>query len=188
MPSHIRESLIDGQLDTIGQMLARGINSPATSSMGRLFDAVAALLGIFVRENTYEGQAAMLLEAAAIRSTECEPLPFALAGSDPLIIDWKEAILELLRRRSHGASIGDLARSFHVTLADIVVEVANRYGISTVVLSGGCFQNGTLLELCAKRLTDCGFTACWPQRVPLNDGGLAMGQVQAAMRSMRRKE
>jgi hydrogenase maturation protein HypF len=156
--------------------------------MGRLFDAVTALLGIFVRENTYEGQAAMMLEAAAACGTECESLPLDFVGSDPLIIDWKEAILELLRRRNNGVSIEDLARSFHITLADIVVEVAMRYGISTVVLSGGCFQNSTLLELCAKRLTDCGFTARWPQRVPLNDGGLALGQVQAAMRSMRRKE
>jgi hydrogenase maturation protein HypF len=168
-------------------MICRQINCPLTSSVGRLFDAVAALLGVFARQSTFEGQPAMAMETAAVRSQEAGSFPFALGKGQPSQIDWGPMIDDILLRIEQGENLSGLARRFHAALAEVIAEVATRFDQQAVVLSGGCFQNATLLGLCRERLERDGRSAYWPRRVPLNDGGLAVGQALAATRGLTRK-
>jgi hydrogenase maturation protein HypF len=162
----------------IQQMLTKGVNAPWTSSAGRLFDAVASLVGL--RQCvTYEGQAAMELEFA-IDHAIGDAYPFLVQGSEPFVVDWRpmiEAIVEELNAR---CPAGVIAAKFHNTLAEMIVAVARRIEQERVVLTGGCFQNCRLTERCVQRLTNAGFRTYWHQRVPPNDGGIALGQIVAA--------
>ena len=164
----------------IRQMLAKGISAPVTSSAGRLFDAVASLLGIR-QVVTFEGQAAMELESA-IGSEVTEAYPFKLSNAVPQIIDWAPMISEVLIDLRRGISPGVISAKFHNTLADIIVEVARQVVTPKIVLTGGCFQNRYLLEQAVQRLSQAGFKPYWHQRVPPNDGGIALGQIAAAAR------
>ena len=170
--------------DLILQMLAKGVNAPVTSSVGRLFDAVAALLGIRQRV-TFEGQAAMELESL-IESEVTEVYPFKLSSGVPQIIDWEQMIGEILVDLRRGISLGVISAKFHNTLAEIIVEVARQIVTPKIVLTGGCFQNRYLLEQAVQRLSQAGFKPYWHQRVPPNDGGIALGQIVAAARVGRR--
>lgn len=160
------------------QALARGVNAPVTSSIGRLFDAVASLSGLRQRV-AYEGQAAMELEFAANGVADnayaCE-----LTGRDPVVIDWEPMLLEILRDVQACFSPGVIAMKFHLALVEAALAVARRIGLERVVLSGGCFQNRFLTERLVQRLREEGFRPYWQQRVPCNDGGIALGQVAAA--------
>lgn len=168
----------------IRQMLAKGVNAPVTSSVGRLFDAVAALLGIR-QQVTFEGQAAMELESL-IESEVSEVYPFKLSSGVPQIIDWAPMIGEILVELRRGISPGVISAKFHNTLAEIIVEVARQIVTPKIVLTGGCFQNRYLLEQAVQRLSEAGFKPYWHQRVPPNDGGIALGQIAAAARVSRR--
>lgn len=171
------------------RMLERGINAPVTTSVGRLFDAVAALLDVR-QVARYEGEAAIELEFAAARARPLgEPWPFTLrpvAAAGPLVLDWQPLLEALLAERAAGADVPALAGRFHATLAEMIVAVAERVGLKRVALGGGCFQNRVLLEETVRRLTARGFRAYWPQRVPPNDGGIALGQVAVAARRAER--
>jgi hydrogenase maturation protein HypF len=164
----------------IRQILAKGVNAPVTSSAGRLFDAVASLLGIR-QVVTFEGQAAMELESV-IGSEVSEAYPFGLSNAVPQIIDWAPMISEILIDSRRGISPGVISAKFHNTLADIIVEVARQVVTPKIVLTGGCFQNRYLLEQAVQRLSQAGFKPYWHQRVPPNDGGIALGQIAAAAR------
>jgi hydrogenase maturation protein HypF len=171
------------ELAALVRMLEQGLNSPLTSSVGRLFDAVAALVGL--RQITrFEGQAAMELEFAAQTAAGRGHYEFALTWSEtpPLwVIDWEPALnclLEDLRRKETAATI---AARFHQGLAEAIVAVARKVGQPRVVLSGGCFQNRLLTERTVARLEAEGFRPYWHQRVPPNDGGLSLGQIVAAL-------
>src|ERR1700741_1705983 len=131
------------ELGLIRQMLAKGINAPVTSSMGRLFDAVAALAGIR-QQVTFEGQAAIELEAL-IEPGVTAVYPFELSNGVPQIIDWAPMIGEILVDLQNGVSQGAIAAKFHNTLAEIIIEVARQVVTPKVVLTGGCFQNRYLL-------------------------------------------
>lgn len=167
----------DAELPVLKQALARGINAPITSSAGRLFDGVASLLGLRQRLS-FEGQAAMELEFA-IRAGVEDAYP-ARAGKT---IDWKPVVEALLEDTD---CLGTRAARFHNTLVELIVEVARRNGIEQVVLTGGCFQNRYLSERAVTRLRAEGFRPYWHQRVPPNDGGIALGQVLAAANQCRR--
>lgn len=159
------------------QALNRGLNAPRTSSIGRLFDGVSALLGI--RENVaFEGQSAMELEFA-VRPGKHGRYPYALRKGVPMIIDWEAIIDGILADAAASRSVGEIAWKFHGTLAEIVVAIALRRGCERVVLSGGCFQNRVLSEMCIQQLREAGFRPYWHQRVPPNDGGIALGQIMA---------
>jgi len=191
------------------RMATRGVNAPITSSAGRLFDVVAALLGV-VRRSTFEGQAAAMLEYLADRddSSSCDthsvgcrvtprtvlPVPRLVhraAGSvrntaeSRLIIDWRPTLSALLNERERGASRASLARGFHDAMADVCVDVACYVGERRVALSGGCFQNARLLAGISGRLADKGFEPVWHRSVPPNDGGLALGQAIAAIHGIK---
>jgi hydrogenase maturation protein HypF len=160
-------------------MLSRGVNAPRTSSAGRLFDAVAALAGIRQRVR-YEGQAAMELEFALedAGTDESYPLPLA-TGGEPRHLDWIPMIRAIVEDVRSGCGAGLVSARFHNAMAASIVAVAGFVGLERVVLSGGCFQNRYLLERTVTGLARAGFRPTWPQRVPPNDGGIALGQVVA---------
>ncbi len=174
------------ELSTLRQMIPKGINCPMTSSAGRLFDAVASMIGLRQRMS-FEGQAAMELEyvIADVPLTEESYLLPAFTSSprgddSHLIIDWAPVITQILTDRHHQLPIGAISAKFHNTLAEIIVKVAQHIGEGRVVLSGGCFQNRYLTERTVHRLEQEGYRPYWHQRVPPNDGGIALGQLVAA--------
>ncbi len=164
----------------ISMAVKAGIGIP-TSSMGRLFDGVSAMLGICT-ENTYEGRAAILLENAATR-WEGEPisLPLPLEGeiwrTDLLLIALEQLIAE-------GAPVGGLALGFHHAIADAMaeaaVEFAREHSCTNIALSGGVFANELLLRLCRARLEGAGLTVYRNEKVPVGDGGIGLGQAFVA--------
>ncbi len=173
------------ELALVRQVLARGVNSPVTSSAGRLFDAVAAMLGLRQRVH-FEGQAAMELEFAIQPGVE-ESYPFELREETSRIVDWQPMMLEMLEEIRLGGPAGLVAAKFHNTLVEMIVAVARLADVPKVVLSGGCFQNKYLAERTVRRLQAEAFRPYWPQRVPPNDGGIALGQVAAAIRARQPK-
>jgi hydrogenase maturation protein HypF len=170
----------EGDLAVISQMLVKELQSPLTSSVGRLFDAVAALTGIR-QQSTFEGQSAMELEFA-IHSCVCESYQFEIKSTAPSIIDWRPMFEEIIGDVRHGVASGVVAAKFHNTLVEIIVAIARHAGQTRVVLSGGCFQNRYLTERSVQRLLETGFRPYWHQRVPTNDGGIALGQIIDASR------
>jgi hydrogenase maturation protein HypF len=174
-------SFSESELVVIRQMLSKGVRSPITSSAGRLFDAVASIVGLRQRV-TFEGQAAMELEFAIEQDTH-ETYPFELTDGLPSMVDWAPMITEMLLDLQKGESSGRISAIFHNTLAEIIVAIARRVGEPRILLTGGCFQNRYLVEHAVRRLSDAGFKPYWHQRVPPNDGGIALGQVVAVARS-----
>ncbi len=171
------------ELATLKTMLAKKLNSPVTTSMGRLFDAVASLVNLRQRIR-FEGQAAMELEFVLDGVETDEHYDVPLVTRHPsLVLDWSPMIKAILAEIEQGVGVGLISARFHNTLAEAIVAVANCVGQNRVVLSGGCFQNRYLTERAVRRLQAEGFRPCWHQRVPPNDGGIALGQVIAALRT-----
>jgi hydrogenase maturation protein HypF len=202
----LRDAFENSELKTLRRMLERNLNCPRTSSVGRLFDGVAALTGLRTRVS-FEGQAAMELEARLDRS--CSGLSYPLpviekpdldptgpraaapevddgsitSGSGTrFVVDWESMLLEILSDCRRQAAIGEIVAKFHSGLCSSMVDVAKLCCLDHVVLSGGCFQNRHLLEGGVSRLRTEGFLPYWHQLVPPNDGGIALGQVMAAAR------
>jgi len=161
------------------QMLKNKINSPLTSSVGRLFDAVAFLTG-FKRTTSYEGEAAMMLEFAAAPAIS-DYYPFDLLPGEVLIIDWQKMIETILDEMKNNVSPKIISAKFHNTLVESICSVAEKSHEEKIVLSGGVFQNAYLLEHTVHRLRTSGFNPYWHQRIPTNDGGISLGQVAIAM-------
>ena len=187
-----------GLLDTLDEqtrsvtatMIERGINSPRTSSMGRLFDAAAAILGICDKA-TYEGEPAIELEAAAWRALSGKPVRldgnhtgvFTSADDSP-ILDPQPLIEALLNGIEAGAPADRLALELHIAIARSSArtarEICEREGLDTVALSGGVFMNRLLLQLLTHELKDAGLAVLVPHAVPVNDGCIAYGQAAIA--------
>jgi hydrogenase maturation protein HypF len=175
----------------VAAMLRQGLNSPWTSSAGRLFDAVASLTG--VRQiSRYEGQAAMELEWLAARSSERGVYDFTVTATAddkaPTQVDWAPMVGGILADVARNEKPEAMARRFHNTLAEMIARLAGGHPGVPVALSGGCFQNRLLTELTVARLEADGVKVYWHQRVPPNDGGIALGQVVAAARQLRLEE
>lgn len=178
------------RLANLHQLWRLGRNAPYTSSMGRLFDAVAALLGL-VDEPDYEGEAGLLLEAAALRLTpgdEPWPLSFPLIEQEngPLLIDWAPLVAELLRQRNE-VPVANLAAGFIRAISELIVQLAERFPAYPVVLGGGVFQNRVLMDQLVPRLAAAGREALTSQTLPLNDGGIAAGQLWFAIHHLARE-
>jgi len=171
----------DAELRLLRTALGRGVNAPVTSSAGRLFDAVAALVGLR-QVATFEGQAAMEQEWAAAEVETDEAYPFTLDGT---VIDWGPAVRAVVADVSRSVPVGAIAARFHNMLTEAVVAVARRVGERCVALTGGCFQNVYLLTRVVTQLRAEGFEPLWHRQVPSNDGGVAPGQVIAASRALR---
>jgi len=175
-------------LEILFKMLSRKINSPLTSSMGRLFDGVASLLCLLHSVN-YEGQAAVKLELIA-DERETGHYPFGIntnAGAHCnmlIVIQWQPVIKHLIEDMQHGIASSIISARFHNSIVDMVYQVCmilrDSKGINNVVLSGGVFQNNFLFSRLVKKLKLQGFTVYSHKKVPCNDGGLSLGQAVIA--------
>ncbi|MFQ5583839.1 MAG: carbamoyltransferase HypF, partial [Calditrichia bacterium] len=174
------------EISLLGTMLQKKINSPLTSSAGRLFDAVASLCGIR-HINRFEGQAAMELEFqidGKMLTDEKYQFRLITEGSGKercYIFDWEPMIRELLEDIRKKLPVETISTKFHNTLTSVIVEMAIKLNTSKIVLSGGCFQNKFLSETTIHALRRNGFQVYWHQRVPPNDGGISLGQIAAAI-------
>ena len=187
------------------QMIEGGLNTPMTSSVGRLFDAVSALLGVCI-EPTYEGEPAILLDAARACAGEDSGADdearqrYALAitknsatqtstahDTSVVLLDAEQTMRAILDDYAAGVDVGVIARRFHDALVDAVVNIAElvraAYGISLVALSGGCFMNRYLTEQATQRLGSLGFTVALNAGLPPNDGCISYGQAVVASAS-----
>jgi len=203
------------ELRLLQNMLSKNLNTPRTSSAGRLFDAVTAISGLCQVTN-FEGQAAIELEFALDSIATDDDYAFEIleinrngspcamprvesvaprrSGADKmsalpirnkalspgtLIVDWAPMIRQMLEEQQRHVALGIMAAKFHNTLVEMIVAVARRVAEERVVLSGGCFQNKYLTERAIRRLRETGFRPYWHQRIPPNDGGIALGQAVA---------
>lgn len=157
--------------------LRSGVNAPMTTSIGRLFDAAAALTGI-CRYNRYEGQAAMEWEWCVESCPTSNPYPLPI--DDDGVMDWASLVAALVADFNSGIGPAIMSARFHAGLTEAIVSVCRRVRESRIVLTGGCFLNRRLLEGTVTRLTEEGFTPYWHQRLPTGDGGIALGQIVAA--------
>ncbi|WP_374575565.1 carbamoyltransferase HypF [Phenylobacterium sp.] len=163
---------------TLAVMLARGVNTFACTSAGRLFDAVAALAGLAQR-TSFEGQAATRLEEAAGEREVDDGYDFPVRDAGDggaLVLDWAPALAAIIADVRAGAEPGEVSAKLHAGLAGAVVEVARRLAAPRVALTGGCFQNARLTRLTVDALRAAGIEPLWHRQVPPNDGGLALGQ------------
>lgn len=165
---------------TIMQLLDKNINSPVTSSCGRLFDGISALIGINQHAN-FEAQAAMELEFAADDYKTNEYFTFTIDKiNDAYVFNWHDVIKEVVKDLAGGIKPGMISAKFHNTLAEVIVQIAGKLKFKKVLLTGGCFMNKLLLERSAQRLEEAGFKVYTQQRVPSGDGGISLGQMKYA--------
>jgi hydrogenase maturation protein HypF len=180
-------SVSEVEMEIIRRQIERGINSPLTSSMGRLFDAVSALLGIR-GEIDYEGQAAVELEMAAYEEDYVhiqKGYPYRIVEVEGIrVVRLRDLFATVLEDLNQGVSKGSMSVKFHNTIARMIDEMcrltADKTGISQVALSGGVFQNRLLLKKTTNLLESSGFQLFTHRQVPCNDGGISLGQVAIA--------
>lgn len=181
------ERLNGRDVTTVLQMIRGNINSPLTSSAGRLFDAVSSIIGLRDRI-TFEGEAAIALETAAYSSIDRRGLayPYRIAGGIVCLSDMIKGIVEDVRQ---GVRVRDISFRFHLTLGTIILDASRNIredsGIEDVALSGGVFQNRLLLTLTRDMLEDGGFRVWSQEKVPANDGGVSLGQAVIAWERMK---
>jgi hydrogenase maturation protein HypF len=174
----------------VEKMAKAGFNSPLTSSAGRLFDAVAAILGL-CDVTSYESQAAIRLESIA-DSRVAHRYPFTVQTWDrPWVLDFGPTIHAILAELRQGIAVSEISAKFHNTIADSVVHacrfVRGQRDLNVVALSGGVFQNELLLRRTVEALQLQHFRVFTNTAVPLNDGGLALGQAAVAVERVKRK-
>jgi hydrogenase maturation protein HypF len=189
-------TLSEKKREILKRLLERRVNSPVTTSAGRLFDGAASLIGLRQRA-TFEGQAAMELEHAADQA-ERGAYPMELRRNDTtagngdparrsspaLILDWRPMVRAIVSDLGRKVPVPAIAARFHNGLVDGILAVARAAGEPVVALTGGCFQNRLLVERSARRLRSAGFRVLLHRQVPPNDGGLSLGQVVAAARRL----
>jgi hydrogenase maturation protein HypF len=178
-------ALSGGERRLLGQMLAKGINAPLTTSAGRLFDGVAALIGLQQRVD-FEGEAAMALEFSA-DSTETGAYPLPVDANSKfntqnstLLLDWQPLLEAILADLQRDIPVNLISARFHNALVAAMVAVAHQAGEETIALSGGCFQNRILSQRAAEALRQAGFRVLLHRHVPSNDGGISLGQIAVA--------
>jgi hydrogenase maturation protein HypF len=161
-------------------LVRKNVRTFTTTSVGRLFDAAAALLG-FTRKATFEGQAAMWIEQIARKAAPTEPYPFPLVGDE---LDFRSLLLAVMQDRIRGRGTAEIARSFQFGIArglrDAVNVIAHSHELDTVVLSGGVFQNELLLEDLKSMFAEDSLQVWTNHAVPPNDGGISLGQAALA--------
>ncbi|GAC1649339.1 MAG: hypothetical protein NVS9B15_08520 [Acidobacteriaceae bacterium] len=181
------DSVSEEHFRVVNTMLARRVQTVDTSSAGRLFDAVAALLG-FASEVTFEGQAAIALEGIAAPEV-AGIYPFELTPSEPITIDLRPTLVAIVEELTGGHPVRDISARFHNTLAAVIGDVCSRIqaegGLNRVCLSGGSFQNLYLLRRTVVELRRRGFEVFLHAAVPANDGGISLGQAVIANELLR---
>lgn len=174
----LQQSFSEAELALLSAALKKKINAPICSSVGRLIDGVSAILDLCM-ECDFEGQAAILLEAAAYQATNTTmayTLPL-MQENNLLLLDWRPMIKQVIEDKMQGVPCTDIALGLHETLARTIVEVAKVIGIETVLLTGGVMQNKLLVERAVAYLKAAGFHPYIHRDIPPNDGGIAVGQV-----------
>ena len=183
LPATLQDAVDPRAWAQVAELARSGVASPLTTSAGRLFDAVAALCGLRAQV-TYEGQAAVELEAACERSEAGSYTLDPIDGSQPLVLDTRATVSAVLDDLAAGVAVPAIAARFHNALAAgttrACVIAAQRHGCELVVLSGGVFQNRRLLEHTATLLDEAGLRVLVPERLPPNDGGISFGQAAVA--------
>ncbi len=173
-----RFALEDAEAQTMAFQLKNGVNSPLTSSAGRMFDVASAVSGVR-SEAVYDGQAACELEALAVPVSDYYGFDID-RSSEPWVVDTRQVFREMMVDADGGMTPGELAGKFHATMALIIVEtaraLARETGLRRVALSGGVFQNTTLAGWAVEGLESAGLEVCVHRRVPCNDGGVSLGQ------------
>ncbi len=165
------------ELSLLQQALSKQINAPHCSSIGRLFDCIASLLGL-CQMSSFEGQAAQRLEQSIGATATSEHYPLAWVQADSLSrFDWGAMLHSIIDDLSQAVSKPLIACKFHNTLVEMVLHITRIAGLNKVVLSGGSFQNRYLTEAIITRLSALDIEVYWQQKVPSNDGGLALGQL-----------
>jgi hydrogenase maturation protein HypF len=174
------------KLKIIVEMILKGVNSPQTSSLGRLFDGVAAIIGIRQQVN-FEGQAAMELEMLAADVAD-SIYDFEWVSGDGIKILPAPIIRGVVRDVQNGLSAAEISAKFHKTIValfgEVCTAVRNESELNRVVLSGGCFQNSILLAGLIQKLESLNFQVFAHRQVPTNDGGISLGQAVAAAAAM----
>jgi hydrogenase maturation protein HypF len=182
------ERLEKRKLNLVVSMIEKGINSPLTSSAGRLFDAVASILEIR-DEITFEGEAAIELEMRSALGEDGH-YPFDIVDGEVAQIDTRPLIKKVVEDLKGGVSVSVISSKFHNTVKEIIITVAKRIrdreGLERVALSGGVFQNFLLLNSAVQGLEKEGFSVWTNQRVPPNDGGISLGQAAVAMEKLKK--
>jgi hydrogenase maturation protein HypF len=173
----------ESHFDVLENMMAQGFNSPLTSSLGRVFDGVAAILGTR-QAVSFEGQAAMELETLATRLTR-RSYPYEITrDGDKTVLDLRPLVRAVAEERIKGKDPAAIAAAFHQTIVRAIVAmtgtVREQTGLGKAVLSGGCFQNRVLLEGTVRDLEKAGFEVYTHQMLPANDGCIALGQAVVA--------
>jgi hydrogenase maturation protein HypF len=188
----LRERIDPRAFRAVQHMVQRRFNAPLTSSVGRLFDAIAALVGLRDRVS-FEGQAAMQLEWIATGEKIAESYPFETANphphsTDSLELDTRPMIRAIVADLGAATPAAIIARRFHSTLVELILQTCRRLGdlagITKVVLSGGVFMNALLVSETASHLKSQGFYPFHQHQAPPNDGGLSLGQVAIAARQI----
>jgi hydrogenase maturation protein HypF len=185
--SLLQTRVLQHEINMVRAMLERRVNSPLTSSVGRLFDAVASIAGIRDRVS-YEGQAAVELEALAAEEPHVESYSFRIEVSPEHVqtVDTRPLIRAVAQDALAGTSAARIARRFHTTLVEMIAAVCGTIReetkLESVVLSGGVFLNAILTSETCRRLTRDGFRVYRHRLVPPNDGGLSLGQIAIAAR------
>jgi hydrogenase maturation protein HypF len=176
------------KLKIIVEMIQKGVNCPQTSSLGRLFDGVAAIVGIRNQVN-FEGQAAMELEMLAADGIDTI-YDFDWVSGDPIQILPAPIVYGVVQDVQNGLSVAEISIKFHKTLlalfTEICINIRQDSDLNRVVLSGGCFQNSILLSGMLHELTSRDFEVFAHQRIPTNDGGISLGQAVVAAAQIRR--
>jgi hydrogenase maturation protein HypF len=174
------DEVSEADCETIVGMLDTGVNSPVTTSLGRLFDGVSALLGLCTF-NTHQAESAQLLEWAAWDHGELvEPLPMPVVEDDLLRLDWREMVRALVEARRGGSDPRSLAAAFHHAIVHSAMEIVRRQGIGRVALTGGVFCNRYLTEALLVQLDEAGIDGFVHGQLPPTDGSLAVGQLWVA--------
>ena len=163
----------------IRQMLDKEVNSPVTSSIGRLFDGISAIIGLKDKAN-FEAQAAMELEFATddVKTNEYFRFSIDELTDGSLIFNWHDIVKGIVVDLGNKVSAGIISAKFHNSLTEAIVMVSKKVNLNKIILTGGCFLNKYLLEKTISRLSEEGFKVYTQQRVPPGDGGISLGQMK----------
>ncbi len=189
LPAALERTVDERVWSSVAELVQSGFSSPVTTSMGRLFDGVAALCGVRPTVN-YEGQAAIEFEALCDAACDADPYPLSISsGPDGFVLDPRGTVQGVVADLGAGVSVGVIASRFHASVAAgtarACAQACSECGVETVVLSGGVFQNRRLLESVLERLDRLGLRALVPELLPIGDGGIAFGQAAVAAAQLR---
>jgi hydrogenase maturation protein HypF len=175
----------ENDLNLLLRMIESGLNTFETSSAGRLFDGLAALLGLS-QVTSFEGEAAMLLQYAAETADPITAYKFGVTEQNgALIADWEPMVRSAIDDMHRQVGLDSIAARCHHTMVEMIAAVVDRADCKIVALTGGCFQNRLLLELTLDRLRSSGKEVYYHRRIPTNDGGVSLGQAAALMQQLK---